>query len=395
VNTNIPIGQRENQRLEFKSKEVLRRLPSVGREVVAMLNSDGGDVWIGLREADGVAVNLEPIENLDYEIGRLQDHFNDAIEMAPSPGEIQFEKIEEPGVGAVLRLLIRPLSNLGPRALRERAARLFIRRVGDRIRPMSHEEIAAKFTARLSRDDLASEAKRKMLDARDKWLGKGRALWLRIQPFNDLEIRPRSEDDFRKYFVDPLVTGNRATGWNFVNPYERIRREGGALLHGSEAHGLIRFSSDGTIEFTLPLEHLFWKSVTGRPDADTNEIWPYCLLEFPISIFRFASTVYRDYALQRVGLVLADMALFGLLGWTLRPHSPRSFGYKMHGPESFREENLFLPKPLTFQADEIFHEPDRCGFRLVAQIYERFGYWEKDIPQEFDRVSGRLVLPNE
>ena len=51
-----------------------------------------------------------------------------------------------------------------------------------------------------------------------------------------------------------------------------------------------------------------------------------------------------------------------------------------------------LPKPLTFQRDEILDEPDRCGFRLVAQVYDRFEYWEKDIPQEFDRERGRLCV---
>jgi schlafen family protein len=401
MNTKIPIGQRENQQLEFKSKDALRHLATVGRAVVAMLNSEGGDVWIGLREADGVAVTFEPIDNLDQEIGRLQDHFSDSIEPAPGPREIDFEKVEKPGVGAALRLRIKPVSDSGPRALREGAARLFIRRVGDRVRPMSHEEIASRFTAQHIRlDDVASEANHKMLKARDNWLSKGRALWLRIQPLNDLEIPFRSEDDFRKYFADPLVTANRAAGWNFVNPYERIRREGSALFHGTEGLG-VRLYRDGAIEFTLPIDNLFWKSASGRSDAEANEIWPFCLLEYPISIFRLASTIYRDHALQRLCPVLADMALFGLKGWTLRPYSPRSFGYKgLYNPVPFDkdnpdEENLLLPKPLTFQRDELLNEPDRCGFRLVEQVYERFGYWEKEIPQEFDRDRGKLVFPNE
>jgi hypothetical protein len=395
MNTKIPIGQRENIRLEFKSKDALRHLASVGRAVVAMLNSEGGDVWIGLREADGVAVTFEPIDNLDQEIGRLRDHFSDSIEPAPGPREIDFEKVEKPGEGAALRLRIQPISDSGPRALREGAARLFIRRVGDRVRPMSHEEIASSFIAqRTPRHDVASEATQKMLKARDKWLGRGHALWLRIQPLSDLEIPFRSEDDFRKYFADPLVTGNRAAGWNFVNPYERIRHEGSALFHGTEGHG-VRLYGDGAIEFTVPIDNLYWKSASGRPNADANEIWPFCLLEYPISIFRLASTFFREQALERFGAVLGDMALFGLKDWTLRPYSPRSIRYKFHNPKPFPEENLLLPNPLTFQRDEILDEPDRCGIRLVAQVYESFGYWEKEIPQEFDRERGQLVFPNE
>ena len=394
MNIKVPIGQRENQQLEFKSKDALRHLASVGREVVAMLNSEGGDVWIGLREADGVAVTFEPIDNIDQEIGRLRDHFSDSIEPAPGPREIDFEKVEKTGVGAALRLRIQPVSDSGPRALREGAARLFIRRVGDRVRPMSHEEIASKFTAQRTRRDVASEANQKILKARDSWLSKGHALWLRIQPLNDLEIPFRSEDDFRKYFADPRVTGNRAAGWNFVNPYERIRREGSALFHGTEGHG-VRLFRDGAIEFTVPIDNLYWKSASGRSDADANEIWPFCLMEYPISIFRLASTFFREQAPEILGSVLGDMALFGLKDWTLRPYSPRSFGYKLHNPKPFPEENLLLPKPLAFQRDQILDEPDRCGIRLVAQVYESFGYWEKEIPQEFDLERGRLVFPNE
>jgi hypothetical protein len=395
MNTKIPIGQRENQRLEFKSKDALRHLASVGRAVVAMLNSEGGDVWIGLKEVDGVAVTLEPIHNPDQEIKRLRDHFSDSIELSPGPQEIAFETVEEPGVGAVLRLRIQPTSHSGPRDLREGAARLFIRRVGDSVRPMSHEEIFSRFMAQLSpQDDGAFEANQKMLKARDNWLSKGHALWLRIQPLNDLEIPFRSEDDFRKYFADPRVTGNRAAGWNFVNPYERIRHEGSALFHGTEGHG-VRLYRDGAIEFTVPIDNLYWKSASGRPEADANEIWPFCLLEYPISIFRLASTFFREQALERFGAVLGDMALLGLKDWTLRPYSPRSIRYKLHNPKPFPEENLLLPKPLTFQRDEILDEPDRCGIRLVAQVYESFGYWEQEIPQEFDRERGRLVFPNE
>ncbi len=244
-----------------------------------MLNSEGGDIWIGLREVDGVAVTLEPVHNPEQQIKRLRNHFSDSIEPSPGPREVEFEVVEEPGVGAVLRLRIQPAPHSGPRDLREGAARLFIRRVGESVRPMSHEEIASRFMNQPSRqDDGESEANHKMLNARDNWLAKGRALWLRIQPVNDLEIR--FEDDYRHYFVDPRVTGNRAAGWNFVNPYVSIKRERSALFHGTEGHG-VRIYRDGGIEFTVPIENLYWKSASGRSDAHANEIWPYCLLEYP------------------------------------------------------------------------------------------------------------------
>ena len=153
---------------------------------------------------------------------------------------------------------------------------------------------------------------------------------------------------------------------------------------------------DGAIEFTVPLINLYWKSASGISERDAKEIWPYCLLEYPISVFRLASTIYREHALEKIDTVLADLAIFGVRGWTLRPYSPRSFGYQGLRQEPFKDdENLLFSEPLSFQRDQILDEPDRCGFRLVKQVYQAFGHWEKEkIPKEFDQDTGKLVFPN-
>jgi hypothetical protein len=50
-------------------------------------------------------------------------------------------------------------------------------------------------------------------------------------------------------------------------------------------------------------------------------------------------------------------------------------------------------RPLVFTTEEFLLETDYCGFRLLRRIYQAFGLREDDIPQEFDRRTGRLVLP--
>ena len=42
----IPLDERESDVLEFKSREALREPFAIGREVVAMLNAGGGEVWM-------------------------------------------------------------------------------------------------------------------------------------------------------------------------------------------------------------------------------------------------------------------------------------------------------------------------------------------------------------
>jgi hypothetical protein len=56
-------------------------------------------------------------------------------------------------------------------------------------------------------------------------------------------------------------------------------------------------------------------------------------------------------------------------------------------------DDLAWEDPLVFSLQEVIEEPDRCGFRLVRRVYEAFGFYEDAIPKEFDRKTGRLVLP--
>ena len=54
--TEAPTGQRESSVLEFKDERALGDGWTVAREVAAMLNSQGGVIWIGVPEQDGVAL---------------------------------------------------------------------------------------------------------------------------------------------------------------------------------------------------------------------------------------------------------------------------------------------------------------------------------------------------
>ncbi|HVA82416.1 MAG TPA: ATP-binding protein [Candidatus Binataceae bacterium] len=394
----IPLGQPENQTREFKSAEVLKHLASVGREVVAMLNTtDGGMIWIGLADSGGIAVQIEPIENADREIGRIRDHCNDSIEPSPVAGEVTVEPIDDPGSGVILLITVRPSPGRGPYALREGTARQFLKRVDDRLRPMSREEIFSGFAPpRTDRpQDELSLVETHLLNLREKVPGNANGLlWMIIRPVHDPKLAVNGPS-MHMYFVDPSLTGNRRTGWNFIDPSEGTHGKRQSISHGSKNGGRVTLSDNGQIEFHLPLRNLYWKGAGGSNDPDPKQIWPDCLLEFPISVFRLASTLYGKDAPGADSTVLADLALFGLRGWTLRRHSPRSFAYLFDKPaEPFQDDDLVMAQPLRFTLEEIVNEPDRCGFRLVQQVYERFGYSEDDIPQEFDRGSGKLVFPS-
>ena len=219
MSESIPLGQAESQRLEFKGKDALKHLPNVSREVVAMLNSGGGEIWIGLGEEHGRAVRIEPVENAEREISRLRDHLSDAIEPPPIAAEIHVETVSTAKTTVhVLRVSVKPSKERRPYDLREGTARHFLKRIDDRLRSMTREEIITLTKPALI--PAAVKRSRKIENAR-KHQRNGENFWLRIQPVDDGNLELGK--DFQVYFSDYQKTGNRNGGWNFVDPYKQDR----------------------------------------------------------------------------------------------------------------------------------------------------------------------------
>lgn len=404
----IPLGRREDGRLEFKGRAVLDKpegRQKVAREVVAMLNSEGGEVWIGLREENGFAVEVEPLEDAPRQGERLLDALVDRIEPSPGSGELRVEPVPpSPGgePGDLLRIEVGEGSR-GPYALiGSGGTRTFLTRIGGRIRVMEREEVARAFggtsVAESPRDEEIREARERLLGERREIeagggvLGGEDGFWMEILPVKRLELdlqRPELEE----MLTDPTRTGNRRSGWTFVSFEKPELRPGGRLVGGwkpaeqSGRHGQeIEVRQDGTLTFKSTLSKLHWK-------GESNEIWPLILLELPISLFRLAGHVYRGH-LADDDPVLADAALFGVAGWALRGGSPGG-AHALNAPRRFEAASeLILPgSPFRFPYREVREQPDHCGFRLVRQIYAEFGLREESVPREYDRETGRLVLP--
>lgn len=379
----LPLGQRESSRLEFKASEALKDSSSIGREVVAMLNADGGAVWIGIEEEDGVASKANDIEDVGLQARRLHDYLIDAIEPSPLNDEVVLDTPPIPDGGAVLRIEVRPEGGRKPYALLRGASRRYLIRVRDRNRPMSREEIAAGFREEPSiGDQKLTDAEQEMLEARRAVQQTGgQVFWLRLRPINPLDLDLR-EQDVQNVFHIPTLSGNRPAGWTFVNPYRAVELKRDRLaFHRGELR------RDGTLTFEMPLDALHWK---GEPD----EIYPFSLLEYPVSALRIAKAIYQPSSLDRHDKIVADFALFGAHQWHLRPYSPQVLGYMTRGRNDFTEaDDLVGDKPLVFRLEEIIDEPDWCAYRLaIRRTYEAFGYYEDEIPSEFDRDARRLVI---
>ena len=209
-------------------------------------------------------------------------------------------------------------------------------------------------------------------------------MWLRLQPASEIEIDVRSPV-FEDLLSDPVRTGNRRIGWHFARA-----SEGPGLAEDSVwwRSGKLEASvfADGGMRFSAALRSLHWK-------GEDREIWPWALLEYPISAFRLAREIYRGHG-EGEERLLADLALFGIRGWKLAGGSPSA---TIEPPPMACHEagdDLIWEKPLSFTFREILDTPDRCGYRLVRRVYEAFGFGEDEMPCEFDHASGRLVLPD-
>ena len=118
----IPLGRVEDQHLELKSRDALKHPETIAREVVAMLNADGGEIWIGIREENGRAMEIEPVDDAEPAKERLWDHLVDSLEPALRHDEVRIELVDLPGGGEDKAQLLRvEVTPSGTRSLRIRA----------------------------------------------------------------------------------------------------------------------------------------------------------------------------------------------------------------------------------------------------------------------------------
>lgn len=375
----IPLGKRENERLEFKGRD--SRAIDIAREVVAFLNAQGGELWWGVNEVDGRGASAEPFQDGDTRRRDLQNHLIDTLEPSPTiPGEVDIELCPE-GDGSVIHIGVKPAPpGRSPVAQLKDQGRRFWLRVGDRVRTMSREEIRAKFA---KGSQASQEIEKQLLADRESIRSKKNpCFWLKIVPDTELDIEFGDEE--KAFLTNPAATGNRSSGWTFVRElvYPQPFAKGLRLKDEFED---VEIHTTGAILFTAPLDRLHWK-------GGEKEIWPYALIEYPVSILRLASKVFEKWGAD-MSEAFVDFAFVGLRDWTLWGGSPRDPSGRFQPPPAYEEPDLVPAKPFKFRRKEIIKEPDRCGFRLITSIYRAFHYEEKDVPPEFDRKTGVLIIP--
>jgi hypothetical protein len=375
MSDSIPLGQAEGQRLEFKRADALKDPEKIAREVVGMLNAEGGEVWIGFRE-EGQSV--EGIATPEAEKRRLWDFLIDVIEPPLTSKEISIA-VQELDEKCVISVKATPSNERKPYAFLKRGGRYYLIRLGAHTRSMTREEVLARNQgpqALESAEGQIHEEKGAILKQ------DGGLFWLRLQPVPKVEVEPHGD-----LLIDPELSGNRRVGWNFVNSDRSPVILPDKLVTAPEVRRRVEIRRDGGMVFEVPLEDLS----LGRKGQE-KELWPGALLEFPASAFRLAKVIYGG-KLNPGDLVLADLAILGIRGWILRGGTPGQVPAlnTPHGYDS--SDDLIWESPLRFDFAEIDASPDGCAYRLVRRVYEAFDFSESAIPEWFSRQSRRLMFP--
>lgn len=416
MTASIPIGEREDERREFKSARALARPESIAREVVAMLNAGGGEVWVGLRDEDGVAVELEPIDDAEPARRRLHDSLIDTIDPSPTTEEMTIDVVGNDV--RILRIAVAGRRERRPYAvLQSGGGRVYVTRVGARIRHLSHEEIHRPADAR--RDDDARH--RLEEDVRTVIEGASApSMWVGFEP----EERPVSTLDLdkmsdSKFLVKPHSTGNRSTGTNLyriadlaaLDNTRYLTREGGHdglswLVARGGSHEL-KVSERAAIRLLAPLDAFICpEELAARLEVLRGQtvLNPREFLEYPTSVFRLLSAMLRDDALwkgSRPSSFLVALTLVGVDGWYVRPDPEHPYltypvdpRHHQVPPEvtwqpEAHEGGISRVGPLSFPAEQLEQEPDECAYRLLRRVFADFGYAEDEI-RAFDRKTRRF-----
>jgi Schlafen, AlbA_2 len=381
LSPQLPTDRQESEILELKSLAALDEPETIARGAVAMLNSKGGEVWVGIKESHGRnEVEAMPEVEAARAKRRLQDHLLDVIEPTPAAGDVAVTDVPV-GSGAeqqgrVLRVTLTPAPSRRPYALRRHGGRYFLRRFGDRIVPMSREDIAKDFRA--ERPSPTSGATGEILqDEIKSFIERATSsLWLGIDPEQAGELRIQDLDEL---LMDPTLSGTPRASYNFTNAAYRgaVKRDNSrakpALMVGDEVLSLRLFRSGG-VRFEAALEENFWAGRVPFVEAD-HLLSPERLLGYLISVVRLVGKLLEEAAVWHrppQGDLWTALGIAGLRGWGLLPGNLAEWPAYRYQIRRFQDQDLLLQEPLRFAQEDLKQRPDECGMRLIERIYDAF-----------------------
>lgn len=357
VKTPSWLGKPESDHLEYKREASLRDPGVIAREVVAMLNTGGGLIVIGvddLRVPRGVTDAAAASERLLQALLDLIEPRVDTVTVRVVPiGDV--EVIEVDVIGA------------GPRAIhaeRRQGRYGFWQRVGSTTQPLRLHEA------------LARHQRRTPVESPDDWFasleGTEPVMVVRCLPETPRAVQAHALNERVLSPSNRALIRGREMAWDVLvddKPHSRARRW--ALGDRRGRQWLEVDLETAAIRFEGRRSFLEWKKPPYIPEP---VIHPYPLVEGTVSFLRLAGTVARELGLH--GPVDCELGLWAVQGWRLGPYRPGTVDWEM-SPARWQpalEENTAPAAKHRSSWGELAQTPDPHARALLEQIYAWFGY---------------------
>lgn len=406
----VTAQEAERQDLEFKATIDLdtnrdEACLEILEDIVAMANGGGGYIVVGISEQRGTnrASGFFPITS--SEINRIHQKVSDwtvqHIEERIAGLELSVRK-----VGSSWVLLIHVPASGKPHMVTFQHGTKFTIRHGDRKREMKIGEIRSAFNddysdARLARleyglrnigERLATSVKSaappaNVFDAstaRDAFITRSSVIeksekklfWLAASPQNlSLEAVDLNAADVLRLLQ--LPPGQRSSGWN-IQVVSGTPSYGtkGELRLGDGTQGLILYPN-GFMEFLIDLDY-FNHNESVEKFAESPILYPFAVVEFPVSFIRLYAEISK-FISPAPDLIQITAGFFGISNARLFAGHPQSFAYgsAMYSKPPFPDSALIIEPPIKTPPK---FKPDPVAYKLICEIYKRFGHSEDRIP---------------
>ena len=170
----------------------------------------------------------------------------------------------------------------------------------------------------------------------------------------------------------------RAHGWD-LKPLGVVRVTAVGLEGGDDSYHDLRVFRNGYLEFRTPAddESFYWAQ-SGSP----KPVNPHAIIEPAACFALLAKEVCR--MVEYDGVFRFGLGLHNVKGMYLLPYAPNAVGYSIrgyhigqaHGPQPLDDEHLTAPE-FDVRASDL---PGSVAWRLISDVYYRFGYTDEQIP---------------
>jgi schlafen family protein len=417
----------ERRHLEFKltvdhhdDEDRLETLLDVG----SLANGGGGYLFIGIRDDGNGRAQVFANPGDTARISRsIRDLCLEHIEPRIDGIELQERVVD----GHSLVIIRVPVSARTPHMITFQEGTHFWSRYQDGKRAMTYAEIHAAFTedllnrrlsgieqtlGNMSQAGASGERREELMrliragdalarlsartgnelsqvnaDSFREMIGQRAAFYLSATPeVLDRHAVDVDRDDVRALFRQ--APDSRLAGWIVTSRYADIERFAEGIRyrgHGLDV-GALELLTNGHMTYACFLGETFYWKQSREEVARQPRLWPFAIIEYPLSFFKLFRAIGDIAGLQPPFHVRFEY--HNIRGHILPPGAPTEFGFIWgHLAAPYPNQDLIIPATAGGQL-----QPQVITYTLVRDVYAAFGYGPEFIPF-WDAARGSFQLP--